>query len=168
MFYSSTRSDQPGSGTITADKETKHLLLNASRLHCDMFAVLSSSDVWPTVIHFKRLACAALSPAKSLSRSLVLFLLCQLSRMTDNLFSLTFSFLFSCELFYSHVLNSVWHVSAFSPLNPRSLCCLLPLWPWSKASSGLRALWWWDLIPPLLNDPHLISHVRLVVKQVNF
>lgn len=46
-------------GTTGRDEETKHLLLNASRLQCDMFAVLSSSDVWPTVIHFKHLACAA-------------------------------------------------------------------------------------------------------------
>lgn len=61
IYYSFTRSDQPGWGTITGDGETKHLLLNASRLQCDMFAVLSSSDVWPTVIHFKHLACVALS-----------------------------------------------------------------------------------------------------------
>lgn len=61
IYYSFTRSDQPGCGTITRKGENKHLLLNASRLQCDMFAVLSSSDVWPIVIHFKRLACVARS-----------------------------------------------------------------------------------------------------------
>lgn len=61
IYHSFARSDQPGWGTITGDRESKHLLLNASRLQCDMFAVLSSSDVWPTVIHFKHLACVALS-----------------------------------------------------------------------------------------------------------
>lgn len=61
MFYSFTRSDQPGSRTITRDNDTKHLLLTASRLQCDMFSVLSSLDVWPTLIHFKHLACVATS-----------------------------------------------------------------------------------------------------------
>lgn len=92
VYYLFTRSDQPGHGPITRDGETKQLLLNASRLQCDMFAVLSSSDVWPTVIHFKHLACVALSPAQTLSCSPIL-VRPQLSRKTDTLFSLTPSFL---------------------------------------------------------------------------
>lgn len=48
--------------------ESEHLLLNTSRLQCDMFAVLSSSDVWPTVIHFKHLACCCSLSLSILSR----------------------------------------------------------------------------------------------------
>lgn len=69
-----TGSDQPGRVTITGDGETKHLLLNASRLQCDMFAVLSSSDVWPKVIHIKHLACV-LSPSPAQTLRLTLFFL---------------------------------------------------------------------------------------------
>lgn len=96
IYYSFTRSDQPGCGTITRKGENKHLLLNASRLQCDMFAVLSSSDVWPIVIHFKRLACVALSLALLHKPSLALFLYLhwsQRSCKTDTLLSLTPSFL---------------------------------------------------------------------------
>lgn len=60
-------SAQPGRATVAGDGESKHLLLNASRLQSDMFVVLSSSDVWPTVIHIKHLA-----RAPSFSCSIVL------------------------------------------------------------------------------------------------
>ena len=148
IYYSFTRSDQPGWGTTAGDGETKHLLLNASRLQCDMFAVLSSSDVWPKVIHFKHLACSALSLALYLSEP-------QLSCTTDTLFSLTPSFLspVSVSCFLSLFLSasvcalslslSLTGSSSLSPSLPS--LTLLPLC--INISEPSRAWWWWDLIP---------------------
>lgn len=89
-------SDQPGRVTITGDGETKHLLLNASRLQSDMFAVLSSSDVWPKVIHIKHLACV-LSPSPAWALFSII-LSPSWAAQADTLFSLTPSFHFPLSM----------------------------------------------------------------------
>lgn len=141
-------SDQPGRVTITGDRETKHLLLNTSRLQSDMFAVLSSSDVWPKVIHIKHLACVlSPSPARALFS---IILSPNWAAQADTLFSLTPSF------------HSLLSMSCFSfccslslPLHLRfisaslSHCHFNPLFHflYVLAFLDLRAWRWLDLIP---------------------
>lgn len=132
-----------------------------------MFAVLSSSDVWPKVIHIKHLACVfSLSLAQTLAHSLFSIVLSpSWAAQADTLFSLTPSFHYPWavspprSLSYPSPVISLCLLSVTVTSNP--LFYFLYVLPFLD----LRAWRWLDLI--MLGDPHLISHVREILKQVN-
>ena len=151
-----------------------------------MFAVLSSSDVWPTVIHFKRLAWVALSLSLSLSCSDSHSLshpLCFSAELQRGWYPLLLDSCIPlssiCELFYFSLfallcgfpsLSSLCHCHR-SPPPPSSL---LPPPPPRLLFLYVLAIGWAcvlgddEIWSPMLDDPHLISLVRQILKQVNF